>query len=120
MGVGDSRSKEVPCLFSLTQHALELHFSHMLSVTYPASPYVSVVRLQAPSCCELRWDALAFFAVGRPETGGGGRGTAELILTHPGAHVSCWGTALFSLRTASVLAAERASETQLWSLISSR
>lgn len=27
--------------------------SHAPSVTYPASPYVSVVRLQAPSCCEL-------------------------------------------------------------------
>lgn len=53
VGVGGSRGKEGPCLFSLTQHALELHFSHMLSVTYPASPYVGVVRPQAPSCCEL-------------------------------------------------------------------
>lgn len=64
---------------------------------------------------------------GAVETGEVGSGTVELILTHTGVHVSCWETALFSLRTVCMLAdnlwcqkvfltpsqlPERASETQ--------
>lgn len=41
---------------------------------------------------------------GAVETGEAGSGTVELILTHTGVHVSCWETALFSLRTVCVLA----------------
>lgn len=70
-------------------------------------------------CWVWGWEAV--------ETGEVGSGTVELILTHTGVHVSCWETALFSLRTVCMLAdilwcqkvfltpsqlPERASETQ--------